>query len=256
MQCKEILGWILNSAQGMLELTDCCRARILAIFDELQWGKKHVSLKSWQCILGELHFMGAAIPGSTSLFGTLQLGLCHTDWHHFCITTNLHDHLTDFELPAQSIATHPTCFAELMPNYPSTSIGFVDAAKSGMGGVIFADGKQPLLWHTPFPPNIQACIVSTKNPGRDITNNNLEQAGVLAQANVMNMVFDLHDQMLATLNDNITAISCNKKGAITSDQSTAYLCHLTSLHQCHHWYYHKVSHISGEATKTADTLSR
>ena len=87
-------------------------------------------------------------------------------------------------------------------------------------------------------------------------NSNLEQAGVLAQADVMNTVFDLCDRMLATLNDNITAISHNKKGAITSNQSAAYLCRLTSLHHRHHRYYHKVSHISGEAKEMADTLSR
>ena len=145
-------------------------------------------------------------------------------------------------------------FTELMPNYPLV-IGSIDAAKSGMGGVLFAEGKQPLLWCAPFPPDIQACIVSTKNPNGDITNSDLEQAGVLAQANVMNMVCNLHDWMLATLNDNITAISCSKKRTITTDQSVAYLCHLTSLHCHHHQYYHEVSHISGEANKMADTLS-
>ena len=62
--------------------------------------------------------------------------------------------------------------------------------------------------------------------------------------------------MLTTLNDNIAAISRNKRGAITSNQGAAYLCRLTSLHCHHHWYYHEVSHISGEANEMADTLSR
>ena len=87
-------------------------------------------------------------------------------------------------------------------------------------------------------------------------NSDLEQAGVLAQADATNTVFNLCDRMLTTLNDNIAAISHNKKGAITSDQGAAYLCCLTSLHCCHHRYYHKVSHISGEANKMADTLSQ
>ena len=114
----------------------------------------------------------------------------------------------------------------------------------------------PLLWRMPFPPNIQSRLVSTENPTGDLTNSDLEQAGVLAQADVTNMVFDLCNRMLATLNDNIAAISHNKKGAITSDQGAAYLCHLTSQHCCHHRYYHEVSHISGEANEMADTLSR
>ena len=133
-------------------------------------------------------------------------------------------------------------------------IGSIDDTKSGMGRVIFADNKSPILWHAPFPPEIKAHIVSTDNPNGDITNSDLEQAGILAQANVMNMVYNHCDCMLTTLNDNIAAISQNKKGAITSDQSATYLCCLTSLHCHHHWYYHELSHISGEANEMADTL--
>ena len=184
MQRKEILGWMLDSTQGTLKLTDHHKARVLAIFDDL-CGQKHVSIKAWQWILGELHFMGTAIPGSAGLFGALQLGLSHANQHCVRITNHLCNHLTDFELLTQSIATHPTCFAELVPNYP-LAIGSIDATKSGKGGVLFAKGKQLLLWHVPFPPAIQACIISTNNPTGDITNSNLEQAGVLAQADVMN----------------------------------------------------------------------
>ena len=108
----------------------------------------------------------------------------------------------------------------------------------------------------PSLPTFKLTSSPLKIQGGDITNSDLEQAGLLARADVTNTVFDLCDRTLTTLNDNITAISCNKKGAITSDQSTAYLCHLTSLHRHHHWYYHKVSHISGEANEMADTLSR
>ena len=205
-QCKEILGWILISAQGTFKLTDCQNAWILAIFDDLH-GKKHISITSWQQILGELRFMGAAIPSSAGLFGTLQLDLSHANKHRVHITNHLCNHLTDFELLTQSITTHPTCFAELVPNYPSAIGSVVDAAKSGMCGVLFAEGKQPLLWRLPFPPNIQAHIVSTKNQTGDITNSDLEQAGMLAQANVVNTVYDLRNWTLATLNNNIVAIS-------------------------------------------------
>ena len=135
---------MLDSAHGTLEFTDHCKAWVLAIFDDLR-GKKHVSIKAWQQILGELCFMGAAIPGSVGLFGALQLGLSHANQHCVHITNHLCNHLTDFELLTQSIATRPTCFTELMPDYP-LAIGSIDTAKSGMGGVLFAKGKQPLLW--------------------------------------------------------------------------------------------------------------
>ena len=150
MQCKEILGWILDSALGTLELTDCHKAWVLAIFDAL-WDKKRVGLKEWQCLLGELQFMGPAIPGSARLFGVLQLGITYASWHHVCITSHLCDHLTDFEHLTQSIATRPSRLAELVPDYLS-AIGSVDAAKSGMGGVLFTMTTHPSSGAPLSPP--------------------------------------------------------------------------------------------------------
>ena len=117
--------------------------------------------------------------------------------------------------------------------------------------MLFAEGKHPIMWCTMFPDDIQQCMVTIKN-----TNSDLEQAGVLAQANVMNNLYDLCDRTLTTLNDNIAAVSWNRKGTLTSDHAGAYLCRLTSLHQCHHQYCHEVSYIKGEVNQMADTLSR
>ena len=41
----------------------------------------------------------------------------------------------------------------------------------------------------------------------DLTNSDLEQAGVLAQADMATHLFDLQELTLATLNDNIAAVS-------------------------------------------------
>ena len=73
--------------------------------------------------------------------------------YHVHITNHLQDHLSDFELLAQSITTHPMRFAEIIPNYPSV-IGSDDATKSSMGRVLFTNGKTPILWHASFPPDI------------------------------------------------------------------------------------------------------
>ena len=86
-------------------------------------------------------------------------------------------------------------------------------------------------------------IVTYDNPGGDLTNSDLEQAGILAHANVAASLYDLQELTLSTLNDNSAAISRNRKGAITSNQAVAYLCHLSSLHHWHHHYCHEVSHI-------------
>ena len=64
--------------------------------------------------------------------------------------------------------------------------------------------------------------------GGDLTNSDLEQAGILTHADVAASLYDLQELTLLTLNDNSAAIFHNWKGAITSNQAAAYLCHLWS----------------------------
>ena len=167
--------------------------------------------------------MGAAVPSTAGLFGAMQLGLTHSEKNRVRITPYLCDHLTDFKMLAHSMTQRPTCLAKIVPNYPSV-IGAVDAVQTGMGGVLFVKGKHPIMWHTMFPDVIQQCMVTIKNAAGDITNSDLEQAGVLIQADVVNNCYDLQDCTLATLNDNVAAVSHNQKGALTSNCAGAYLC--------------------------------
>ena len=108
--------------------------------------------------------MGPAVPGSAGLFGALQLGLAHSDKHQVKITRFLRDHLTDFEALARDISIRLTRLAEVVPDYPSV-IGLVNAAKPGMGGVLFAPGHPPTLWRAAFLLDIQVCIITYDNPG-------------------------------------------------------------------------------------------
>ena len=89
--------------------------------------------------------MGPVVPGAASLFSALQVGLSHADKHQVCITLHLWDHMTDFKALTHSITQCPTRFLEIVPNYPSV-IGSVDAAKLGMGGVLFAPSQPPAMW--------------------------------------------------------------------------------------------------------------
>ena len=95
---------------------------------------------------------------------------------------------------------------EVVPDYPSV-IGSVDAAKPGMGGVLFAPGHPPTLWRAMFLPDIQVRIITYDNPGGDLTNSGLEQAGILAHAGVATSLYNLRELTLSTLNDNSAAVS-------------------------------------------------
>ena len=143
-QQKEILGWNLDSNSGTLELTPQRVSRVVNLFEELR-DRRRVGVKKWQRILGELRFMGPAVPGSASLFGALQLRLSHADRHWVRITRHLQDHLDDFEALALDVSRRPTRLAELIPDYPLV-VGSVDAAKPGMGRVLFTPGHPPTLW--------------------------------------------------------------------------------------------------------------
>ena len=125
---------------------------------------------------------------------------------------------------AQSLAERPTRLAEIVPDHP-TIVGASDAAKAGMGGVFFAPGERPVVWRHPFPAAIQSELVTEANLAGRLTNSDLEQAGVLAQAMMANSLFDLRECTLFTLSDNTPAVSRFRKGSVTSDQAAAYLCH-------------------------------
>ena len=101
-QWKQILGWILNTHRGTMELTEQKKEHIIQIFNELR-DKKCISMKKWHQVLGELRFMGAAIPGAASLFGVMQLSLTHSEKNCVRIMPYLCDHLTDFEMLTHSM---------------------------------------------------------------------------------------------------------------------------------------------------------
>lgn len=251
---KLILGWILDILLGTIELPPHRHKCLCRIFDDL-WGKHRVSTKKWHKYLGELWFMSLGMPGSTGLFSALQLGLKELEPHRVHITCFIRESLDDFEHIAMDLATRPTRLAEIVPEEP-TLIQAIDAAKAGMGGVIFTRNHPPILWHEPFPQWAQAQVVSWSNPTGKLTNSDLEQAAILAGADIACQEYDLQELTTATLTDNTPALSRITKGAVTAKSLGAYLYHLTSLHQQHYHYNDESSHIHGPSNCMADDTSR
>ena len=251
---KLILGWIIDTLRGTLELPPHRIQRLHDIFESLR-GKRRMSVRKWQKIIGELRFMAIGIPGSAGLFGALQLGLTESGDGRVKITKHIRAHLDDFERLAHDLCSRPTRIAEVVPEEPSV-IRADDAAIMGMGGVIFAQEESPLLWRAPFPDDIQARIVSADNPQGDLTNSDLEQAAMLAGADVMAHHYDVRELTSASLSDNTPAISRRRKGAVTANSAGAYLCRASSLHQRHYRYREEVSHIHGPSNAMADDASR
>jgi hypothetical protein len=138
------------------------------------------------------------------------------------------------------------------------ALGATNAAKAGMGGVFFTSTGNCCYWQEPFPVDVQTELVSTQNLTGGITNSDLEQeAAMLAQQldvipNHLNVTY----ATLKTLCDNTPAVSCTWKGAVSSPGPAAYLCQVTSDHQCLHRYHHRAAYLLGPQNVMADDCSR
>ena len=255
---KVVLGWIIDTIRQTLELPPHRIERLQHLFDTLRF-KNRVSLKLWHKVLGELRSMSIGIPGSRGLFSLLQEGLRHTDKHRIRITPAMRDQLSDFEHLAATLQARPTELAELVPDHP-IAVGPHDASGSGMGGVWLPATTQshipPTLWRAQFPPHIQSRLVSHDNPHGDITNSDLELAGLLAQQDIIAQLVNCRGHTIAPLGDNIPSVVWHHKHSATTTGPAAYLLRLNSIHQRHFRYVSKAGYIPGPANAMADDCSR
>ena len=112
-----------------------------------------------------------AIPGAGGMFSHIQAALVKAgSSNHIKVDRSTRDELRNWTWLAGYIENRPTSIAEVVRHPPSIWQA-TDAAKSGMGGVIFDLKKraEPIIWHHPFPVEIQSCWVSDVNPRGDIT---------------------------------------------------------------------------------------
>jgi hypothetical protein len=255
---KTILGWIIDSQLKIIALAPHRYERLLAIFDDLR-DRTRVGLKQWHKVLGELRSMVLAIPGGRGLFSLLQTGFKFKDKNRIRITPAIRAQLQDFEHLARDLGSRPTKLSEIAPDTPA-ALGACDAAGPGMGGVWLAATTQstlsPLLWRAPFPSEIQARLVSDKNPRGDITNSDLELAGTIGHQDILVQNRDCRDRTISTLSDNIPAVAWQRKGSTTTTGAAAYLLRLNSLHQRHYRYLAQADYIPGPSNVMADDCSR
>jgi hypothetical protein len=255
---KSVLGWIINTVDGTLELPPHRRQRLTEIFAEVK-GQSRLALSKWHKILGELRSMSIGVPGSKGLFSTLQTALQHTEENRIRITPEMRDQLADFEYLAQDLGRRPTAIAELVPDHP-VAIGPHDASGLGMGGAWLPTTTHsnlgPIIWRAQFPPEIQRELVSDSNPGGSINNSQLELAGNLAHQDVLVQHLNCAQRTIVPLGDNISQVAWQHKGSVTTSGPLAYLLRLNSLHQRHYRYLAKPDYIPGPVNTMADDLSR
>ena len=108
----------------------------------------------------------------------VEAGQPEADNNRVRINSTLRTHINAFASLVAILCHRPTQLTEIVPQDP-TLVGATDAAKQGMGGVYFDHLGKSYLWRLPFPPDIQANLVSTDNPNGMLTNSDLEHTGLL-----------------------------------------------------------------------------
>ena len=252
---KVLLGWIVDAMRQTIELPAHRKLMLATIFSDLAQ-RNRVSRKSWERILGKLRFVSTAIPGSAGLFGALQGALTSSkSTGRVRITRVLRDHISAFHSLAADLCRRPTHLAELVPQEP-TLLGTTDAAKMGMGGVYYDPHGTAYVWRAPFPLEVQARLVSSSNRAGDVTNSDLEHAGILTQLAIMASNHNVRYATLAIGADNTPAVSRMNKGSTMTQGPGPRLCHFQSAHQRQHRYCAVTKYIPGPDNIMADDASR
>jgi hypothetical protein len=202
---KLILGWIVDTIRQTIELPPHRKETLASIFEELA-SLKRVNSKKWASYLGKLRFVSVAIPGSAGLFSALQWAQNKAQGNRIRVNRFVRDSLDAFCRLATSLCRRPTHLAEIVPQAP-TLLGATDAAKHGMGGVYFDSAGNAFVWREPFPHAVQRRLVSHENPTGDVTNSDLEHAGLLAQVDLMTDTHDVCYVTIENFSDNTSAVS-------------------------------------------------
>jgi hypothetical protein len=255
---KEILGWIFNGVEYTISLPT---AKVKKIQTLLKQTAKQgtVPIKQFQQLTGKLNHAAIGIPAGRGLFSPIYNALAKSS-STIKITPQLRQALRDWSSLLRLIGSRPTNVLELIPQTPDY-ISYVDASGFGVGGV-WLHGTTAIphtVWRRQWPADITNRLVSTSNPTGDITNSDLEMAGVLLTWLVLEQIAQqsLKFSHVGIFCDNTPSVAWANR--LTSSKSiiAGHLLRALALRQ----HLHQTSplltiSIAGEANTMADVASR
>jgi hypothetical protein len=176
---KVVLGWLIDSAAGTLQLLPHKAQRLCELLSEFQ-ANHRTTKRKWRSLLGELRYMATALQGAKYLFTVLQHVLCdHPNTRRLRLSPLGKQTLADWSMIASTLATHPMPITSVVPQAPAY-VWAVDASGIGCGGfwveTKFGQLPQPIAFRQPFPQDLQNQLVSSSNPGGTISNSDFELA--------------------------------------------------------------------------------
>ncbi len=190
---KDILGFLLDRRHRTAQLPPDKAEGIVKEVKAIT-RKKKTPTKRFQKIGGELRHATTIVPAAKGLFTPINNAL-KGDPTTISLAKDgaVREALLDLAELIRMLASRPTHIHEIVPQAPDY-IGLCDASGFGAGGVWFGGEKMlhPVIWRIIFPKSIRDKLISDANPNGTLTNSDLEMAGVLLQAIVLEQVADLH----------------------------------------------------------------
>ena len=254
---KEILGWIINSADGIISLS-LKRIEDLDMLLNIPSKQHRMSRKKLERLIGKLRSMHLAIPGAIGHFYHIQMALTKANRRTTYLSKDFHRDIAHWRLLCSRMKQRPTYLAEIVQRLP-TDLGYTDASGIGGGGVWLnpnADGIHH-VWRLKWPADIQADLVSFTNPAGRITNSDLELAAlVLHESTFPTVCKSAAWRAPLTGSDNTPTVAWTFKEAATINPVVANLLRIRSIANSNSSISPAVFYHPGHLNTMADDASR
>ncbi len=256
---KDILGFLLDGRHQTAQLPPDKAEGILKEVKAIT-RKKKTPTKRFQKIGGQLRHATTIVPAAKGLFIPNNNAL-NGDPTTISLAKDgaVREALLDLAKLIRMLASRPTHIHEIVPRAPDY-IGLCDASGFGAGGVWFGGekGLDPVIWRVDFPKQIRDALVSDANPKGTLTNSDLEMAGTLLQAIVLEQVTNMRHAHTLTFCDNTPAVSWATRMASKSQSPIAgrLIRGLALRQRTVQSAPLQVLHVPGEQNILADTASR
>jgi hypothetical protein len=177
---KKLLGWMVNSVCCLISLPTGCHTKISALLAQFPRSARRCTLLAcWQILCGNLRSIAPMLPGGLGLFSCLYVSLKGSR-NRIRFIRAIHNELDDWHMLLDSLVQRPAHIWEIIPDFPTWTGGH-DASGRGMGGVFSGPNGTPYLWRHPWTARDAARLISFANTHGDLSINNLELTGHVAQ---------------------------------------------------------------------------
>ena len=220
---KDILGFTFDGDAKTLWLEESKRDALVTILKGWIRSARDTSagipFKEFQSVVSKIRHAFIAIPAGKGLLSPCN-DLLRIEPNFVYLHRNklLLDALKGIRTLLTICVTLPTKCSQLVQDWPDF-IGVKDASKYGVGGIIIGEKEAcvPTVFRMEWPKDIQYRLVNESNPSGDITNSDLEMAGMLMLFCIMEDVCgDLQDKHLALYSDNSPTVSWVRRLAARS----------------------------------------